>query len=205
MIKLFADSTITSASLNFMLKQTALCLLVLLLSSCWGIYNRPSEPTVETKVLGYKPVYSNDSSLLQLQVLSPQQVKYPGKIYVKGTLIFQNELGRGIHVIDNADPSTAKKIGFIRLLGNTEMSIKGNHLYANSYSDLVTIDISDWQNVIEVKRVRQAFSQGNSAHSFNFIPLPERGVYYECSYNVNKGIQTGWIKDSILIYNCYYN
>ena len=32
------------------------------------------------------------------------------------------------------------------------MSIRSNYLYADSYTDLVTIDISDPQNVMEVDR-----------------------------------------------------
>ena len=189
-----------------MLKQTALILLTILLSSCWGIYKRPvPEPQSAQKVPGYKPVFSNDSSLLQPKLMAVQPVEYPGKIYVKNSFIFQNELGKGIHVIDNSDPATAKKVGFIRLFGNTEMSIKGNHLYANSYMDLVVIDITDWQNIVEVKRIPHAFSQGSSAQAANYIPLPEHGVYYECSYSFTGQIQTGWIKDSVYTYNCYYN
>ena len=186
-----------------MLKQSAFILTICLLTSCWGIYKQPvPEPLSEAKVLGYKPVYTTDSSLLQTQLLGPQVIKYPGKIYVKDKLIFQNEFGNGIHIIDNTDPATAKKIAFIRLLGNTEMSIKGNFIYANSYADLVVIDITDWRNIVEVKRVRQAFSHGNGAQFYRYIPLPEHGVYYECRYN--NGIQTGWIKDSVHIYSCYY-
>lgn len=186
-----------------MLKQTAIILTTFLFASCWDFYKRPvPEPPSQTKVLGYKPVYSYDSSLLRPQLLGPQAIKYPGKIYVKDNLIFQNDLGNGIHIIDNNDPASAKRVGFIRLLGNTEMSIKGNYIYANSYADLVVIDITDWQNIVEVKRVKQAFSQGNAAQFYRYIPLPEHGVYYECSYNM--GIQTGWTKDSIYNYNCYY-
>ena len=135
--------------------------------------------------------------------MASQPVQYPGKIYVKGTLIFQNELGNGIHIIDNADPTIAKRIGYIRLLGNTEMSIKGNFLYANSYADLVIIDVSDWQNPVLVKRLKNAFYQGMTAQTYSFIPLPEHKVYYECP-NFYAGIQTGWIKDSVNNYYCYY-
>jgi hypothetical protein len=135
--------------------------------------------------------------------MTPQPVQHPGKIYVKGTLIFQNELGKGIHVIDNTDPATAKRIGYISLLGNTEMSIKENYLYANSFTDLVIIDVSDWRNPVEVKRIKKAFIQGMTASAYYFIPLPEHGVRYECP-NYFTGILTGWVKDSVYSYSCYY-
>ena len=186
-----------------MLKQTALILTVCLLTSCWGIYKRPLPAPLPSKVMGYKPVYSNDSSLLLPLVMSPQPVQNAGKIYVKGNLIFQNELGKGIHVIDNTNPATAKRIGYIRLLGNTEMSIKGNFLYANSFADLVIIDVSNWQNPVQVKRLKNAFNQGIAAGAYSFIPLPEHRVNYECP-NYYTGIQTGWVKDSVFQYSCYY-
>lgn len=168
-----------------------------LLVSCWD-FHRPV-PYRTVKVWGYKAVYSNDSSLLRPQVMGPQPVKFPGKIYVKGNLLFQNDLGYGIHVIDNTNPSQASRIGFIRLSGNSEMSIKGNFLYANSYTDLVVIDISDWQNITEVKRIHHAFTQG---YMYTFIPLPEHNVYYDCTYNGN-GLQVGWVRDSIY-QRCFY-
>ena len=178
--------------------------MILLLTSCWGIYKRrPPGEFPEQKVLGYKPVYSNDSSILLPRLMTPQPVLHPGKIYVKGTLIFQNELGNGIHVIDNSVPAAARRIGYIRLLGNTEMSIKGNFLYTNSFADLVIIDVSSWQTPVQVKRLKNAFHQGITAGAYNFIPLPERRVNYECA-NYYMGIQTGWVKDSVPVYSCYY-
>jgi hypothetical protein len=152
------------------------------------------------KVWGYKPVYSNDSSLLMVRALGPQAVKYPAKIYAKGHLIFQNDLGFGIHVVDNKDPSSPVRIGFIQLKGNSEMSIKDDYLYANSFTDLVILDISDWQHPVEVQRIHDAFIQGGSMYTF--IPLPQHNVYYDC-VSLNDGIQTGWVKDSVER-NCYY-
>jgi hypothetical protein len=160
-------------------------------------------------VMGYKPVYSTDSSQFRVEALGPQPVKFAGKIYVKGNLIFQNDLGSGIHVIDNSNPNSPNRVGFIRVVGNSEISIKGNYLYANSFTDLLVIDISNWQNVVEVTRVRQAFFAGSQAYAGtnitnNYIPLPERGVYFECPGNTNiYSVQTGWVKDSVSTYSCY--
>jgi len=167
-----------------------------LLVSCWD-FRKPIHYR-QTKVWGYKPLYTTDSSILRPQVMGPQSVKFPGKIYAKGTLLFQNDLGYGIHVIDNANPAQASRIGFIKLSGNSEMSIKGNFLYANSYTDLVVIDISNWQNITEVKRIHNAFNGGNM---YIFIPLPEHKVFYDCSYS--GGLQVGWVRDSVY-QNCYY-
>ncbi len=132
-------------------------------------------------------------------------MKNPGKIYVKDNLVFQSDIGYGVHVIDNSNPSQAGPISFIRVHGNTEMSIRGNYMYANSFDALVVIDVSDWQNAREVKRIAHAFRQGMERQNFYFIPPPEHGVYYECAGIFSSDrIQTGWVRDSIYYYNCYY-
>jgi len=182
-------------------------LTAIVLSSCWGFGNRPAYRP--KKVLGYVPVYSSDSSLLTAVAMTPQPFRFPGKIYVKDNFIFQNDIGYGIHIIDNADPSQPKQVGFIKLPGSSEISIKGNYLYSNSFTDLVVIDVNDRQHITEVKRIHNAFQQGSVA-AYNFIPLPEHNVHYECAYSyIQAGdngirIQTGWARDSVYNNSCYY-
>lgn len=190
-----------------------LLLIILLLTSCWDFRNNVSPeppPVPPKKVWGYKPVLSVDSSILKVSAIGPQPVKLPAKIYVKGNLIFQNDLGSGIHVIDNTNPSAPNPVGFIKILGNSEISIKGDMLYANSFTDLVVVDVKDWQKPMEMKRIKRAFHQGAAAGgypSYHFIPLPEHGVYYECPWqyaNSMTHILTGWVRDSVYDNNCYY-
>ena len=173
-------------------------LLLFSLSSCWDFRTRPRTP--ERKVPGYKATYTTDSALYRIQTMSPRPVQFAGKIYVKDKLIFQSDVGYGIHVIDNTNPATATRVGFIRIPGNSEMSIKGNYMYANSFNDLVVIDISNWQNAREVKRMPQTFFTGDNSF---YIPLPEHRVYFECPAYFTGRIQTGWVKDSVSNYSCY--
>jgi len=77
----------------------------------------------------------------------PRQVENPGKIYIRDQYLFLNEVDRGIHVIDNSNPSHPKNIAFINIPGNMDMAVKGNILYADLYSDLLAIDISNPQQV----------------------------------------------------------
>ncbi|MBT8232801.1 MAG: hypothetical protein KJN84_09240, partial [Bacteroidia bacterium] len=60
--------------------------------------------------------------------------------------IFINELYKGVHVIDNSNPATPTNTAFINIPGNLDVAIKGNKMYADSYVDLLTIDITDLQN-----------------------------------------------------------
>lgn len=178
----------------------------LFLASCWDWGRRPAP--VYKKVWGYKPVFTTDSSLLQVLSESPRPMKNPGKIYVRGNLIFQNDIGYGIHVIDNSIPSQARPIGFIKVNGSSELSIKDNNMYVNSFNQLIVLDVSDWQNITVVKRIPDAFQQGLSVTGYRYfyIPPPVHGVYYDCSLaNYQPGkLQSGWIQDSVFS-NCYYH
>ncbi len=180
----------------------------LILSSCWDWSRKPVKPITYIKVWGYKPVFTIDTALLRVQSEPPRPMKNAGKIYVKGNLIFQNDVGYGIHVIDNSIPSQARPIGFIKVNGSSEISIKDNNMYVNSYNTLVVLDVSDWQNVSVVKRIPDAFQQGLFAAGsmYYYIPPPEHGVYYDCTlldYQPGK-LQSGWVRDSVYNY-CYYN
>jgi hypothetical protein len=100
-----------------------------------------------------------------------QLLRVPGKIYVKGNLLFVNELAEGIHVIDNANPSQPELIGFIVIPGNVDIAIRGNVLYADSQNDLVAIDIADPTNASEITRIEDMFSEESEMPLFGKIVL----------------------------------
>ncbi|MDE3181826.1 MAG: hypothetical protein KGM16_00275 [Bacteroidota bacterium] len=97
----------------------------------------------------YTPVYE---SLAQLKASiksgNPEEVENPGKIVLLGHYIFLNEIEKGIHIIDNSSPAAPRNISFVKIPGNIDLSVKGNTLYADSYGDLVTLDVSNPLNVI---------------------------------------------------------
>jgi len=71
--------------------------------------------------------------------------------------IFANEPNQGLHIIDNRIPTSPVEVGFIAIPGNQEVAIKEDALYADSYVDLVTLDISDINNIVEVSREEDIF------------------------------------------------
>lgn len=83
----------------------------------------------------------------------------PGKIYFKDNYLFVNEVGKGIHVIDNSDPADPKKLCFYEIMGNVDIAIKGNILFADSFIDFVAIDISDVNNPVEINRIENVFPE----------------------------------------------
>jgi hypothetical protein len=90
-------------------------------------------------------------------VTTPQTLEQVGKIYYRAPYVFVNEVQKGIHIINNADPKNPQKVAFINIPGNVDMAVKGNILYADNYIDLVAIDISNPNSVKITKRIENVF------------------------------------------------
>ena len=167
-------------------------LLLLLFSAC-----KPDKTnSVIGKVSGFKPVYSTSAELYLIQNKPARAVTNAGKIYVKDNYIFQNEMGEGIHILNNSNPANTVRSGFISIKGSQEIAIKGNYLYSNNYDDLVVVDITNVNNVKEVNRVKNIFYKNN----FQLSP-PAGSGYFECADN-SKGIVINWVRDSITNPKC---
>lgn len=164
----------------------------LCLASCWEQRPEPEYPH-DVHVWGNKPVYSAPGEAKLISYLdSALPVISPGNIYVKENLIYQVELGKGIHVIDNSTPSAATRVGFILVNGCSQISIKDSFLYTNNYDDLVVLNISNRASVTVARRVSGTFPEG--ARNYFYMEPIESG-YYECPrYD---SLITGWVKDSI--------
>lgn len=105
------------------------------------------------------PVYMSYEALRSaVRDTTPTEISKPGKIYLYGDFILVNEVRKGIHVVNNADPANPEVISFIKIPGNIDLAIKNNILYADSYVDLVAIDISDLNDITEVARFEDLFS-----------------------------------------------
>lgn len=115
------------------------------------------------------PVYMTyDELRSSFKVAEATTIIQPGKIYFKDDYIFVNEYQKGIHVVNNTNPSNPIVEKFIEIPGNVDMAVKGNMLYADSYVDLLTIDISDLTNIIEVDRDTNVFPY--------IMPVIEEGI-----------------------------
>jgi hypothetical protein len=96
----------------------------------------------------------------QVKAENARQLLRPGKMYVKGDYLFVNEIKEGIHVIDNSDPKSPKFVSFINIPGNGDIAVRDNILFADSFSDLVALDISDPSRAKETGRVQNVFKNG---------------------------------------------
>lgn len=113
------------------------------------------------------PVYESKAVVkANIKSNNPKEIQNPGKIYLYGKYIFLNEIDKGIHIIDNSDPASPKNIAFLDIPGNMDIAVKGNVLYADLYSDLVTIDITDPLNAAVKKYTNNIFPFRNYSNGF---------------------------------------
>lgn len=148
--------------------------------------------------MAYEPVYLSLEELRQpITVSAPRDLKQSGKIYFKPPYLLINEPLKGIHVIDNSNPASPQNIAFIEIVGNVDMAVKNNILYADSYIDLLAIDISDPANATFISRTENVFAD-------NFPFSPEEGIVTEYqqverteSYDCNQGYPVMFVDNMV--------
>jgi len=128
------------------------------------------------------PVYMSYAKLREKpDILSPRDIKKTGKIYIYNDLLFVNEPNVGIHVIDNSNTHNPKKLSFIDLPGNIDIAVKDGYLYADSFMDLVVLDVHNINNITKAKRVNEVFMNDSwqilGDSNINYCNIePDRGV-----------------------------
>ncbi len=128
-------------------------MLFLILPSCQDQVE--STYTYRTQV----PVYMQMSTFREADIIIEpgKALDNPGKIYLYDDFLFINEPQKGIHIIDNTNPSSPVTINFINIPGNVDLAVNSNIMYADSYVDLLAFDISDPRDIKVIKRVEDVF------------------------------------------------
>ncbi|MDR0757906.1 MAG: hypothetical protein LBF85_08680 [Tannerella sp.] len=131
------------------------------------------------------PVYMSFEDLRSAVAYAPARpLVHPGKIYFKGNYLFVVESLEGVHVIDVSNPSNPQNTGFIAIPGCVDIAVKEQSLYADSFVDLVTIDISDVTRPVETKRLTDVFP---------YTATPPENPDYPCAeVRQEKGVVVGW-------------
>jgi hypothetical protein len=137
----------------------------------------------------WEPVYKTKAEAkANIKSNAAREIERPGKIYIRGNYIFLNEIDKGIHIIDNSNPSSPRNIAFIDIPGNIDLAVKGNVLYADFFTDMVAIDITNPQQVAVTKFTDNLFPE--RSWGYGFAPLPGMVI-------------TEWIKrDTIVTIDC---
>lgn len=138
--------------------------------------------------MGKKPVYLPVSELSDINNISPQPTGQTGTIFLQDTLFFMLEQKKGIHVFNVKDSLHVFVLTFFQIPAVTDFTIAGNRLYADSWKDLVTIDISDIYHIREIDRQLNVFSP--------LLYPPLYSGIFEC-VDESKGAVVGW-EDAML-------
>lgn len=168
---------------------------LLLLSSCMDTYTEDYMANV--------PVYLSYSDLRSaVKTLPAKELENPGKIYYKDNYLLIVEKLRGIHLIDVSTPSNPQNVSFVEIPGCVDIAVKNNILYADSYVDLVAIDVSDVNKIKEVNRLKDVYPYA--------VP-PTDNEYRIGKIEKEKGVVVSWKQkrehnklEEQMVYPVYY-
>jgi len=150
----------------------------------------------------FQPVYKLLSDMrVPVKYESPTSLTNAGKIFYYNGYLFVNELNTGIHIFDNTDPSNPKNVGFLNIPGNLDMAVHDHYLYADSYLDLVSIDITNPEAPVETGRVNDVFQSfysfsDNVGYLVEYVPTHIKQTI-DCS-NSNWGNQI-WFEGDVMM------
>lgn len=151
-------------------------LAVILFTNC-------DDKVIETYIANVPIYITYDELRSSVQVGNSRVLQNPGKIYFYNNYLFINEYLKGIHIIDNSNPAAPINLHFISIPGNVDITIKDDILYADSYIDIVALNISDINNITEANRLE------------NILPyiLPPYDKNYRIDeIDYSKGVVVDW-------------
>lgn len=134
-----------------------------------------------------EPVFMSASEFRSaVDVEGPKPIEKQGKIVFYDEYLYISQPEKGIHIIDNRNPSDPRNIAFIELLGNADMHVRDNMLYADSYVDLVWFDINDPAKPVLKGRKEEVFPEA--------LPLTENGFGIDYDKFADRGnkVVVGW-------------
>jgi hypothetical protein len=117
----------------------------------------------------------------------PRPMSDYGKICFYNGYLYISEPEKGIHIVDNRNPARPEVVGFIEIMGNEDIAIRNDRLFANSSIDLVWFDISNPAKPELKGRLENIFPDA----------LPPTGNDYgidwaACFSETRKGVIVGW-------------
>ena len=143
-----------------LLRLAMLFVVAIMVQSC-------VKDTLQSTQTYYVPVYKSKAEVLQnIKSAAPQALQQTGKLFVHGSYIFVNELNKGVHIIDNSNPLLPKNMSFIAIPGNIDLAVKDNTLYADLYTDMITIDITNPANTVVKKVNKNVFPERSYTNGF---------------------------------------
>lgn len=182
---------------DWMVKKNAMknCVSIYLLLLTISIHSCVQDPLIYDGP-GKKPIYLPLTQLGEIYNTAPQPVSNSGPIYYRDSLFFMTELKKGIHVFNVKDTANPIALTFIKIPAVNDFTLSGNKLYADNWTNLVTIDISDINNISVLNTQPNVFQP-------IYFPTLYRG-YFECA-NEKNGAIVDWIDTELTGAKCQTN
>lgn len=152
----------------------------------------------------YTPITAQTATLRsQVKSMLPVNVTNAGKLFIIGNYIFLNEKNKGVHVIDNTNPASPINKSFINIPGCYDMAVIDNTLYADCYTDLLTLDISDVNNIVLKNYFDDIFSDKRNINGYvtNAGTVVVDWIVKDTVIDIEIGEGQGIWKNNSYIYN----
>lgn len=161
------------------MKNMIFMLFVLIAFGC-------TEQEEKEPVEGMRPIYMEYNDV-RYESSGPQEFEDLSNIVEVGRYIMMAESGKGIHVIDNADPTQPKNVLFWSIPGCERFTLRNTNLYVSDGPNLLFFDISDPVNLSYSGKVSNVFSNFTE----KYRPPSEYTGPFEC-VDLSNGLIVGW-------------
>lgn len=132
------------------------------------------------------PVYLSFEDLRKpITTQSSKSLEHPGKFWRKDGYLFVSDVNKGVHIYNVSNAATPYEMVFVNVPGVIDVAVKGNYLLADSYTDLLIMDISNPSQPTEVKRLNNVFS-------YNPFKVEANPGYPVVAPDETKGVVIGW-------------
>ncbi len=147
-----------------------LLVITLFVGACNSKMSTPSDYS------SYKPVLMSRSDLLNSVALRPQRtIDTVFKVDFMGDIMLVGEIYKGIHLLDNLDPSNVRPLGFISIPGIIDFVVKDSIIFANNAVDLVSVKVVSPTEIQIVAREQDVFGELQPPDGRSMDPVFMRG------------------------------
>lgn len=116
----------------------------------------------------YTPIFQTTQQVrASVKNDAPKPINSVGKMVLIGNYIYLNEPQKGIHIIDNTNPTNPINKAFINIPGNENLAIKDNILFADCFTDLMAIDVSNPNNIVTKNFINNLFPERSNINGFS--------------------------------------
>ncbi len=116
-------------------------LFLSVLAGVWFIASSKA-PSGYDRYDGYAPFFMERTELERSVCIGDaREMENPGKLWIRDDEIFIVERYKGVHIVDNSDPSAPRHTAFIVAPGCMDIAIRDDIAYLDNAVDLVALDL----------------------------------------------------------------